>query len=156
MSHPIIPQVLELAAPVAAALGLEVVSVMFHTHHSPPSLRVDVRNLTQDTGMEDCERMSRALEPVLDEADLLPDIAYALEVSSPGVPGVLETDREFISFKGFPVLVTTAEPYNGQAEWQGNLVGRDEERVKLTLKGRPIGIPRALITCVQLVDSDEE
>jgi ribosome maturation factor RimP len=157
MSHPIIPQVLELAAPVAAFLGLEVVSVMYYTHQSPPVLRIDIRNLQQDTGLEDCERMSRALEPVLDESDLFPDAAaYALEVSSPGVPGILETDREFVSFKGFPVLVTADTPHDGQTSWQGNLVGRDEALVRLTLKGRPIGIPRTLITSVQLVDADEE
>lgn len=149
MTHPFIPQILELAAPVAEPLGLEVVGAVFHTHHSPPVLRVDIRNLQQDTGLADCERMSHALEAALDEANILPD-AYVLEVSSPGISRSLTTDREFISFKGFPVVVTTTEPFQGQKAWGGQLIRRDDEAVHLSQKGRAIAIPRSLISTVQL------
>lgn len=149
MTHPLVPQVLQLAAPVAESLGLEVVSAVFHTNQSPPVLRIDVRNLTADTGLEDCERMSHALDPVLDESNLIPD-AYVLEVSSPGISRSLSTDREFISFKGFSVVVTTYEPFQGQKSWGGQLIRRDDEAVHLSQKGRAIAIPRNLIMAVQL------
>ncbi len=155
MTHPLIPQVIEIATPVAATLGLEVVGAVFHTHQSPPSLRVDIRNLEQDTGLEDCERMSQALEAALDAADIIPD-AYVLEISSPGVSRWLTTDREFISFKGFPVEVTATEPYNGHTAWVGQLVRRDEDKVHLSQKGRAIAIPRSVIDRVQLMDGSED
>jgi ribosome maturation factor RimP len=151
MSHPVIPTVLELAAPVAQTLGLEVVHAVFRTNQSPPVLRLDVRNLNGDTGLDDCERMSRALEPVLDEAVVFPN-EYMLEVSSPGVPRNLESDREFISFKGFPVSVSTKEPHSGSTQWQGTLIGRDEKSVRINLKGRIVAIPRELVTLVHLDD----
>ena len=154
MTHPLIPQVLELAAPVAEPLGLEVVGAVFHTNHNPPVLRVDIRNLQHDTGLEDCERMSQALEAVLDEAALIPD-AFVLEVSSPGVPELLTTEREFISFKGFPVTVTVTEPYKGQTTWSGQLVRRDDEAIRLTRKGRAIAIPRDLVQSVYLDNHPE-
>ena len=85
MAHPVIPQVLEIATPLATELGLEVVDAVFQTNHSPPILRIDVRNLSQtDTSLNDCERMSIALGESLETSDTLPD-AYVLEVSSPGV-----------------------------------------------------------------------
>jgi ribosome maturation factor RimP len=155
MAHPVIPEVMAIAAPVAESLGLAVVNAVFRTNQSPPVLRLDVRSLTQDTGLDDCERMSRALEPVLDESNVIPD-AYVLEVSSPGLSRLLESDRDFISFKGFPVTVAATEPVNGQQQWQGNLLGRDEAVVKLSLKGRTVKIPRAVIQQVQLAEGRAE
>jgi ribosome maturation factor RimP len=151
MTHPLIPKIIELAAPVANTLGLDVVGAVFHTNQHPPVLRVDIRNLEQDTGLDDCERMSRALEAALDAADVIPD-AYVLEISSPGISRSLTTDREFISFKGFPVVVTTSEPYDGQLTWAGQLLRRDEAALYLSQKGRSISIPRHLISKVQLAE----
>ncbi|MDX2230998.1 MAG: ribosome maturation factor RimP [Leptolyngbyaceae cyanobacterium bins.349] len=152
MTHPLVPQILDLATPVAASLGLELVGAVFHTNQCPPVLRVDIRNQESDTGLEDCERMSRALEAALDESGVIPE-AYVLEVSSPGVSDVLSSDREFNSFKGFTVTVYASEAYGGQKEWTGQLIKRDEAAVHLSLKGRAIAIPRTIITKVQLTES---
>jgi ribosome maturation factor RimP len=149
MTHPIIPHVLELATPVAESLGLAVVNVVFQTNQRPPVLRVDVQNLTQDTGLEDCERMSHALEARLDQTDLFPN-TYVLEISSPGISRALSQDREFLSFKGFPIHVSLSEPVEGQMEWSGNLVSRDETTVTISRKGRLIALPRHLVQQVQL------
>ncbi|MFQ4145101.1 ribosome maturation factor RimP [Chlorogloeopsis sp. ULAP02] len=151
MTHPLVPQIVDLATPVAEELGLEVVGVIFHTNQRPPVLRVDIRNPHQDTGLDDCERMSRALEATLDAAEVIPD-TYVLEVSSPGISRQLTTDREFVSFKGFAVIVSTSPPYEGQQEWTGQLIRRDETSVYLNQKGRAIAIPRAQITKVRLDD----
>ncbi len=153
MAHPLIPKILDLAAPIADQLGLEVVGAVFYTNQSPPVLHLEIRNRQQDTGLDDCEHMSRALEEKLDEMELLPD-AYVLEVSSPGISQFLNQDRDFISFKGFPILIQTSEPYKGRREWQGKLMGRDETTVYLNQKGRQVTIPRSLITQVQLCDGD--
>jgi len=152
MTHPLVPQIIDLATPVAEELGLEVVGVVFHTNQRPPVLRVDIRNPQQETGLNDCERMSRALEAALDGSDIIPD-AYVLEVSSPGISRQLTTDKEYLSFKGFPVIVFTSQPYDGQQEWIGQLIRRDEISVYLNQKGRVIEIPRTLITRVQLNES---
>ncbi|MGA7933988.1 MAG: ribosome maturation factor RimP [Kovacikia sp.] len=149
MAHPLIPKILDLAAPIADSLGLQVVGAVLHTNQHPPILRIDIFNPDRDTSLEDCERMSRALEPILDAAAIIPD-AYVLEVSSPGISRLLTTDREFVSFKGFAVVVTTSEPYAGQQEWIGQLIRRDEATLHLSQKGRAIEIPRALVTRVQL------
>lgn len=149
MAHPLIPQIVNLAMPVAESLGLEVVGAVFHTNQHPPVLRVDIRHPGQDTGLDDCERMSRALEAALDATEIIPD-TYVLEISSPGISRVLTTDREFISFKGFAVIVTTSEAYAGQQEWIGQLISRDEMMVHINQKGRVIAIPRELVARVQL------
>ncbi|WP_353931205.1 ribosome maturation factor RimP [Okeanomitos corallinicola TIOX110] len=149
MTHPLVTQIIELAKPVAEELELEIVGIVFHTNQRPPVLRVDIRNPQKDTGLDDCERMSRALENSLDATEIIPD-AYVLEVSSPGISRQIETDREFISFKGFPIIISTSPPYEGKQDWIGKLVRRDETKIYLNQKGRIVGIPRSQVTRVQL------
>ncbi|MEM9949185.1 MAG: ribosome maturation factor RimP [Cyanobacteria bacterium P01_D01_bin.36] len=150
MTHPLVPQVIELASPIASRLGLEIVEAVFQTNQSPPVLRVDVRNLQEeDTGLDDCTNLSKELTEALDESEIIPD-AYVLEVSSPGVSDVLTRDRDFVVFKGFPVKVQLSEPHKNKQVWKGSLVGRDDDKVSLNLKGRPVKLPRALVQSVQL------
>ena len=151
MTHPLIPQIIDLATPIAQEMGLEIVDVVFQTNKRPPVLRVDIRNPISDTSLNECERVSRALESILDETAILPG-AYVLEISSPGISRYLSNERDFIAFKGFEVKVTTNPPYMDKKEWQGRLQGRDEKAVYLNRKGRAIAIPCSVITQVQLAD----
>ena len=151
MTHPLIPQIIDLATPIVQAMEIEVVDVVFQTNKRPPVLRVDIRKLNRDTSLDDCEKVSRVLETALDENELIPG-AYVLEVSSPGISRQLSSDRDFIAFKGFAVIVKTYAPYLDKKEWLGQLQGRDEESVYINQKGRRMTIPRALIAKVQLSD----
>ena len=149
MTHPLVPKIIDLAKPVVADLGLDLVGVVFHTNRYPPVLRVDIRNPYQETGLDDCERISHALEAYLDAAEFIPD-AYTLEISSPGISRYLTTDREFICFKGFTIIVSTSPAFKGQQEWIGKLIRRDDKAVYLNKKGRTVGIPRSAIAQVML------
>ncbi|NET43545.1 ribosome maturation factor RimP [Okeania sp. SIO2B3] len=149
MSHPLIPQIIKFATPIAESLGLELVGAVFHTNQHPPVLRLDIRNLHQDTGLDDCERMSYAIEEPLDAANIISE-PYLLEISSPGISKFLDNDRDFIAFKGFSVTVNTSEPYKGKNQWTGQLVGRDQTAIYINQKGRQVTIPRPLIITVEL------
>ncbi|MEM9216982.1 MAG: ribosome maturation factor RimP [Cyanobacteria bacterium P01_F01_bin.150] len=149
MTHPLIPKIMDMATPIADNLGLDVVNAVFQTNQSPPVLRIDIQSRSGDTGLEDCEAMSHSLDLMLEETQLIPD-AYVLEISSPGVSKILSSDRDFVSFKGFPVLVETNEPHKGETHWKGNLMGRNETAVSLSLKGRTVKIPNAIIKTVEL------
>lgn len=155
MAHPVIPQVIEIATPIATDLGLEVVGAVFQTNQSPPVLRVDVRNLAEtDTSLNDCERMSIALGEGLEAAQVLPD-AYVLEVSSPGVSNQLETDRDFVVFKGFAIEVTLHTPHKGKKIWIGTLLERTENKLAISQRGRRISLPNELIESVLLSNQVE-
>lgn len=150
MVHPLIPKLLELAQPIAQQLGLELVDAVFQTNQSPPVLRVDVRSLEQeDTGLEDCEKMSQALEAALDATNLLAD-AYVLEISSPGVATELRRDRDFVVFKGFMVEVQLTAPHRGRQTWVGQLVRRDSTALVISQRGKAITLPQNLVLKVEL------
>jgi ribosome maturation factor RimP len=151
MNNPIISQIIQIATPIAENLGLEVVDVVFQTNKRPSVLRINIRHPQGDTSLNDCEGLSRSLETSLDESQVIPG-SYVLEISSPGVSLQLNSDRDFMSFKGFAVIVTTYAPYLNQKEWRGRLQERDKESVHLNQKGRAIIIPRDLITTITLDD----
>ncbi|MBT9314257.1 ribosome maturation factor RimP [Leptothoe spongobia] len=155
MAHPVIPQVLEIATPIATDLGLEVVGAVFQTNQSPPVLRIDVRNLGQtDTSLDDCERMSIVLGEELETSNTLPD-AYVLEVSSPGISNQLTTARDFIVFKGFAIEVILHTPHKGKKVWIGTLLERTDKKLAISQKGRRVALPIELIESVQLSNQVE-
>ncbi len=149
MSHPLVPQIINFATPIAESLGLELVGAVFHTNQHPPVLRLDIRHPHQDTSLDDCERMSHAIEEQLDAMGIIPE-PYVLEISSPGISKFLDNDRDFIAFKGFSITVNTSQPYKGKNKWEGQLVRRDQVAVYINQKGRQVTIPRSLISTIEL------
>lgn len=81
---------------------------------------------------------------------------FLLQVSSPGLSPVLTSDLDFAAFKGFPVLVTTSEPFKSKTSWEGTLVGRDGKHVTINLKGRQQKIPIDLVSEVRMPDAKRE
>ncbi|MBR0366511.1 MAG: ribosome maturation factor RimP [Clostridia bacterium] len=71
-------------------------------------------------GIDDCESFSRAVEPVLDKEDPIPD-GYSLDVSSPGVDRKLKKEREFMYYLGREVEVKLFAARDGVKEFDGIL-----------------------------------
>ena len=83
--------------------------------------------------INDCERISRALEAALDEEDFIKE-AYTLEVSSPGLTRTLKKERDFERNRNKPVEVHLFQPMEfqipGQVDKKGNL---KTEKVKILI-----------------------
>lgn len=82
--------------------------------------------------LEDCERVSRRLSPVLDVEDVIPS-PYTLEVSSPGIPRPLRMAGDFERFSGERARIEMSFPSNGRKRFTGLLAGVLKEE-KLILK----------------------
>ena len=87
-----------LAEPIAAQLGLSVWDVTFTKEGAQWYLRIYI-DKPDGVDIDDCERMTRAIDPVLDEADPIED-AYLLEVSSPGIERELTRADHFELCRG--------------------------------------------------------
>ena len=70
--------------------------------------------------IEDCERVSRRLDKVLDEADPVPD-SYIFEVASAGADRELKRPSDFEQFIGHEVEVRTYRQIDGQKLFVGVL-----------------------------------
>ena len=98
-------QVEELASPIVADFGLELVDVEYRQqgHQWLLCLYID-----KDGGvtLDDCANFSRELSTLLDVEDVVPT-AYRLEVSSPGLDRPLKKEGDFVRFAGETVKVKT-------------------------------------------------
>lgn len=76
--------------------------------------------------LDDCERVSRAVEPVLDENDPIEE-AYYLSVSSIGLDRPIKKDKDFQRNIGNKLQVKLYAPVNKKKGLTGTLKGFDDE-----------------------------
>ncbi len=89
--------------------------------------------------IEDCERMSRALEALLDVEDPIKE-SYILEVSSPGLDRPLKGRHDFIRNMGRLARVITRDKVDNQNFFIGRIEGADEEGITINLGKRAVFI----------------
>lgn len=82
-----------LCRPVVEQLGFELCDVEFKKEYADWVLTFYI-NKEGGVSIDDCETVSRALEPVLDEADPI-EQAYVLSVSSLGIDRPLKKDADY-------------------------------------------------------------
>ena len=125
-----IARLTQLIEPEAKALGFDLVRVRMFGGGSDRTLQVmaerpDTRQLTID----DCADLSRRISGRLDaleEAGKDPiDVAYRLEVSSPGIDRPLTRRADFADWAGHEAKVALKEKLNGRQRFNGELVGID-------------------------------
>ena len=146
-----------------ADLGFELVELETAGNASRPvlRLRIDREPVAGDAegegvSIEDCARVSRALEQRLEASERFP-ATYVLEVSSPGVERPLVRTRDFDRFAGREVELRGKQPLAGRSrKLSGELVGiRQEgaaEVVVLRLAdGEEVDVPRSEVTRANLV-----
>lgn len=97
----------------------------------------------------DCEAVSRAADPVLDEADPIPE-SYVFEVCSAGIERALKRPSDFEQFMGSLILVKLYRPKNGIKEIPGVLRGYDDGRVSVEYAGEIITLERSEVALVRL------
>lgn len=119
----------ELIAPVAEELGYFLWDVEFVKEGSRQILRVTIDS-EEGINIDDCEKMHRAIDPILDEADPI-EVAYYLEVSSPGIERELRTDAHISACIGESVEVKLYAPINGVKSFDGVLDGFEDGKVSV-------------------------
>jgi len=142
-------KVIEIIEPVINDLGIDLVDIDLKKMGGKALLRVYVET---DTGVtiDDCERVSREVESILDVEDPIPS-SYVLEVSSPGLDRPLKKLEDFIRFKGHMVRVVTREPIGKQTFFSGSLADANEKEIVLHLpKDREITITYDMISSARL------
>jgi len=82
--------------------------------------------------LDDCERVTRAIDPVLDEADPI-ESSYRLEVTSPGVERPLTRPDHFEACIGDEIEVRLYAPVNGSKTLRGILTAAAEKEFTVTL-----------------------
>lgn len=139
----------ELVMPIIERFGYELWDVEYVKEGSDYYLRIYADKEGGFT-VDDCEAVSRAIDPLLDEEDFISD-AYILEVSSPGLTRKLVKDRDFDRSIGRLIRVNLYEAVDGEKSYVGNLKEYDNENLTVEITADNIvTIPRNNISMVRL------
>ena len=129
----------KLLGPVVAGLGYELWEIEYAPRAGGGLLRLYIDS-PDGISLDDCEKVSRAVSAVLDEADPIPN-EYTLEVSSPGMDRVLRTQAHFARFAGERVKVEMIQLINGRKRFQGRLKQVGESEITLEMDGSEVSLP---------------
>lgn len=120
----------DLVEPTAHELGYSIWDVEYVKEGADMYLRITIDS-EEGIDIDDCERMTRAIDPMLDEADPIEDFYY-LEVSSPGVERVLTIDEHFAAMAGSEVEIKLYRALDGSKVFRGVLVGKEDGKITIT------------------------
>tara|TARA_Y100000815_G_scaffold140347_1_gene126905 strand:- start:1736 stop:2335 length:600 start_codon:yes stop_codon:yes gene_type:complete len=125
-------QILSLVTPVAEQIGMEIVRLRIQGGRRPHLQIMAERAGGAPTNVEDCASLSRAIAPMLDEADPIKE-AYTLEVSTPGIDRPLTREGDFGRWVGHAAKVELVRPIDGRRRFSGMITGEDEDGAHLEL-----------------------
>lgn len=111
--------------PTVEGLGYRIVDVEIARENGNKVLTVYI-NCDGGVSLDDCEAVSRAIDPILDELDPIAD-PYYLSVSSPGIDRPLKRPADFMEAIGKEVEVGLYKAAHGKKKHTGVLVSYDPE-----------------------------
>lgn len=140
--------VTQLALPVVEQQGCSLWDVDYVKEAGSWYLRLYI-DKEGGVSIDDCEAVSRAVDPLLDEADPIQD-AYTFEVSSAGADRMLKKPEHFAAFLGAEVDVKFYQAVNGQKSCTGILQDYAGGNIHLSLDGEPVVLPQKSVAAVRL------
>ena len=141
-------KIAEIARPVVEEEGCSLWDVEYVREAGTWYLRVFI---DRDGGVsiDDCERVSRRLDPILDEKDPIPE-SYVFEVGSAGADRELKRPRDFEQFMGSDVEVRLYRPVDGSKHYTGTLAGYEDGAVTLTQGEKTLRFTKEQVAQVRL------
>jgi ribosome maturation factor RimP len=144
-------RLIDLLEPVAAGLGYELIEIEFGSAGRNSVVRVYIdRTDGAGVGLDDCERVSRAIGAVLEAEDPIRH-EYQLEVSSPGFDRPLRTAAHFARYAGSEARIELAAPIEGRRRFRGLLGAVKDGSVMIEVDRREWKLPLAGISKARLV-----
>jgi ribosome maturation factor RimP len=140
--------VTQFSQPIIESFGCSLWDVEYVREGSERYLRIYV---DKEGGIDinDCERIHRAIDPILDEKDPIAE-SYHFEVCSAGIELVLKKPENFLQFMNSPVLVKLYRPRNGLKELPGILRGYEDGRITLEAGKETITFEKSEVALVRL------
>ncbi len=141
-------QVFDLALPLAAEQGIGIWDVTYTKEAGEWYLRVYI-DKPDGVGIDDCERFSRAFDPLLDAADPI-EGSYTFEVSSAGAERELKRPEHFERYLGSDVQVRLYKAADGSKTWSGKLTGFADGNVTIESAGTERTFEKAAVAQVRV------
>ena len=119
----------------------EIYSINLLTNHKPIKIQIILKNIDgHDITLEDCLSFNDPVLTAIDSSNLL-NCRYVLEISSQGVSDELTSNRDFKTFKGFPVRVELNQNNSKIKNLNGLLYEKSNDYLAINIKGKIQKIP---------------
>ena len=129
----VIAAVREAISDTIHELGFEIWDIEFKKIGADFHLTITIDS-ENGVGIDDCETVHRAIDPLLDEADPIEE-AYYLDVSSPGLERDIRTKEHFLACVGEKVSVKLFAPINKRKDFIGILSTNEDASVISVAEG---------------------
>lgn len=152
MADRIVDKALTIIKPVVEELGYTFVDLEYKKEFSGYVLALTIDS-PNGININDCERVSRALDIPLDENDITDGKPYNFNVSSYGLDRSFKNDYDFNKHLGKDVEIKFYAPFNGKKQMIVKLVSFDSDYIVVEEDGTEITIERKLIAniCAHIV-----
>ena len=123
-------------------------------HSIPLSIQVNVRHKDpkKEVTIDDCAFLSQAIDEAIQNSSTI-NQPFTLKISSEGIGEFLTEDRDFQTFKGFPIEVTYQDLKKVEQQKKGLLLAKSEDDLQINQKGRINRIPIKDVLRVRLTTS---
>ncbi|MCC3867160.1 MULTISPECIES: ribosome maturation factor RimP [Terrisporobacter] len=149
MKKNIATEIEQIVLPITEANDLELVDVEYVKEGGEFFLRVYI-DKEGGVSLNECELVTRALNPILDEKDPIKD-NYYLEVSSPGLDRPLKKDKDFVKYQGRDVEIKLYKSIDGSKLHEGELVGLTEEKnIKVIIDNKEVEFNKKDVALIRL------
>ena len=126
---------------VANDCNYEFYSLNIHTNQNPIIIEIKIKNTNgEDISLEDCAIFNAPASEEIENSNLL-NCSYVLEISSQGVSDELTSERDFKTFKGFPVNVKLNHKNSKIKFLNGLLYEKSKDYLAINIKGKIKKIP---------------
>lgn len=142
-------QIWQLAAPIAEAQNCTIWDVEYVREGADWFLRIYIDKNDGAVDIVDCEAISRAMDPILDEKDPIPS-SYTFEVCSAGLERTLKRPSDFERYLGSDILLRLYRPKDGCKEFPSVLRGYDDGRVTIEYQNKELTFEKSEVALVRL------
>lgn len=143
-----------LVRPIAEEMGLRIWDVRFEKEGPDWYLRIFVER-DEPLDMDTCEKFTRAIDPVIDEADPISQ-SYYMEVGGPGLGRELIRPEHFEQYLGEKVRVNLVRPdENGLREFKGQLVRHEKGSIAVNVDGEEKVFELSAASSVKACDDED-
>ena len=130
-----------LLTQVAKVWDLEICNLSLQTNQIPIVIEITIRKTNgNDISLDDCALFNTPASEEIEKSNLL-NCSYVLEISSQGVSDELTSERDFKTFKGFPVNVELNQKDSKIKFLNGLLYEKSNDYLAINIKGRIKKIP---------------
>ena len=136
--------------PIIEEMGYELVEVEYKKEFDGMSLIFTI-DKEEGVTIDDCEKVNKAIDPIIDELNPTGDESYTLVVSSPGLDRQLKTDRDLRRTLNKDVSLTLFSKLDGKKNFEGTLVNFDEKTVTIKIDDEEKVFDRDKIAGLKLV-----